>query len=195
MRILIIALPVLMLTLTGVASANAQNPLQMAGIYRTEQDFIADKFTYAVDPSKKKNKFRKESHRTIIMISEHKREKFPFGSIYGYKVNGNMYRPVQKSGIHSHSGYAEIVDQSGLVIYIQRIHLYKNSHTHFHYSKTINGVIKPLTIENLEGDFSFAPDFIVKVKALREINRKALYKKDAQGRYEINNIFNETVKN
>jgi hypothetical protein len=132
----------------------------------------------------------------VLIIKQNKiRTRIGYGEVYGYYNVGVKYRAVTKAESQHHFGYAEVIDDSALILYSRKVKGYKSSHTDFFYSKTLTGEIKELTMDNLKYDFSSYPEFIRKATALYEAGKKAFRQKDAQGNYYINTIYKETVKN
>jgi heavy metal efflux system protein len=182
----------LFIILAGTTNLSAQN---IAGVYKSREDFVANKLSYQVDLSIKENSFNEDRASSIKIKQGKVKTKIQYSGLYGYFLNGEKYRAVKKEDVSRHFGYAKLVDQSGLFLYSKRQQVYKTTHTDFFYSKALDGEIKELTIENLEMDFGEHPDFVKKVKELYEANRKSLHATDSDGSFLVNRIFNETIKN
>jgi heavy metal efflux system protein len=179
---------------TGIVSAQGQTVDKRAGVYKTETDYATDKLSYEIDLTKRKN-FMKEDGSNALIIRQRKiKTRIGFGEVYGYLNDGIKYRAVTKEDNKQHYGYAKVIDDSGLFLYSKVTRVHKSTHIDFYFSQTPTGNIKELTLDNLKVDFSENPEFIRKVTALHEANRKALREKDSKGNYYINTIYKETVK-
>lgn len=179
----------MLVTVSVEINATAQN---VAGVYKTQQDYVTGKLSEAVDLATKGNCFW-ENHSMVLVMKQGKNEtKYFYGEAYGYLLNGNKYRAVPKSGkLLSHYGYAKLIENGGLKLYSRKSHGYKMSHMDYYYSVSDSDLMRPLNRKNLGSDFASYPEFVNRVNLLS--NKHSLYAQDSSGKYELNKLFCELV--
>jgi hypothetical protein len=110
----LIASVVLTLLVTVTAFAQTVN-----GIYLTKADFDNDVITY---PSITGSDVLKELREgNIKLIRDGKELSFQFGDFYGYTDRGYKFISFGHKSVLKPYGYYQVIDQSGLIVYKQRV--------------------------------------------------------------------------
>ena len=138
------------------------------GIFKTHDSYIQNQYSDSVCLDNKKNTIKQVNSNKVVMKSNGNKLIINAGEIYGFFNGENAFRYFKIKGSHSPKGYFKVEDTSGLIIYSQTHHHFRDISTKYYYSKGLNDSIRFLNINNLESDFKNA-DFIKWVKELRSL--------------------------
>jgi len=111
------------------------------GVFATQEDFLNNRVTYAVDDCQLNRKFNKD----IVAIHRGEKIRFDFRFIYGYSDGQNLYRAYGVKNLWTDHGYYKIVYDKDLVIYKRTLTDYRaNTQTYYYFSLSKDSPILPL---------------------------------------------------
>ena len=175
-------------------SQNADSCL--SGVYVTQDDFVHNRLSHQINTGEKGNKidftFPADLSLAVKITTPDTTLKFEPGTIYGYNNCGKVSRYF-KGGkeLNAQEDYYELEEVGNLVIYSSIL----ISDAEIFYSLDLTSPIHRLTLQNLKSDFKNYPDFLSEAKKINKKPGEGLGTRDAQGNFQINQIYEETIKN
>ena len=136
------------------------------GIFKTSDAYIQNQYSGSVCLDNKRNAIKQGFSNKVVMKSDGNKLIINAGEIYGFFNGENAFRYFKTKGSHYPKGYFKIEDTSGLIIYSQIHHHFRDISTKYYYSKGLNDSIMLLSINNLKSDFKNT-DFIKWVNELK----------------------------
>jgi len=166
-----------------------------AGVYLTKEDFISNKLSHEINKDIKGNKIEfpipADWILTIKIITPDSVFKFKQGTIYGFYDCGKKFRYSPGGRLYAPEDFYRIEEDHHLVIYTS-VFVGGNE---YYYSVTPTAPIQRLNIRNLKQDFVKYPEFVSNAKKLdKEEIHGNLAKRDKDGYFILNNIYEQTVK-
>jgi hypothetical protein len=165
-----------------------------AGVYITKDDFINNRLSYKIDLGIKGNKFEFPAPAdwifTIKIIEAGSIHILKAGGVFGYNECGRVFRYSPGGELYAPEDFYRIEDDKHLVIYTSVF----VGRDEFYYSVSLISPIHRLNMSNLEADFKGQPEFISAVRNMKKKEIEGdLAKRDAEGHFLINKIYDETL--
>jgi hypothetical protein len=104
------------------------------GVFKTYQAYLQKQYDNSVCLDNKKNAIYSISSNKLVLRSEGNKSVFKHQDIYGYFDGESTYRYFINTGAKGAKGYFRIEDTSGLIIYSQKHHHFRNNSIGFYYS-------------------------------------------------------------
>lgn len=157
------------ITLFCVYHSYSQSGINVAGIYKTKNDFINDSISYKVDLTLKDNTFENKVYfdDNIIAIKTPALDiKFKEKEIFGYTNAGKKYRYIK-----SESNYVELVERNNLIdIYKVIAYVKTFPFEYYYFSLNLNDEFIPLKKRKLIKKFKYSKTIVDNIKALNSID-------------------------
>jgi len=166
------------------------------GVYITQDDFVNNRLSYKINTSEKGNKleftFPSDMTLAVKIITPDTTFKFIPGSIYGYNDCGKIFRYFEGGKeLNAQAEYYKIEEAGELILYSSGF----ISDNETFYSKTLTSPIHRLVMENLKKDFKNHHEFLDAAKKLNKKVGDGLATRDESGKFLINKIYQENIKN
>jgi len=167
-----------------------------AGVYLTQEDFLANRLSFVINKDAKGYKFGfpipADWKLEIKIVRPDTVIKFKEGTVYGYSECGKVFRYFAGGELYADEDFYRIEEIKGLVIYTSAF----NGGDEFFYSHSLTDKIHRLKIKNIERDFKDKQEFVDAVKRLNKTGEHGnIEKRDKEGRFIINKIYEEKIKN
>ncbi len=189
----ILSIAVILISLSSL-QAIAQ-PTQEVHLYKNAEQLLSQQAGQVIILQKTAKAFRETDKHALILQSTEGEQVIAFNEVYGYAYQGKRYRADGKRGLLEWSGYYEILDEEGIMLYARKIYHHKGGPgVNYFFSKDANAPVHMLTLGEIKKVFAGNESFIEAVSKQFKDDYAALAEKDAAGHSLLIRLYQQSIK-
>jgi cobalt-zinc-cadmium resistance protein CzcA len=159
-------------------------------VFRTTQQLEQGTPDQTIQVNQVKSDVTVSLGKSLVVHAPEGKLRFNHASIAGYAIDNTVYRAYGKRVPFTSTGYCQVIDSHGFVLYADIIYRHEAGPTiTYYFSKSITSPIYALTLGNLKKVFSDHTRFLEEAEIVYKTNYPGLFTRNNEGITTLNNLF------